>query len=138
MGVAYTAAERRQMLGNLEGQITSALARRKVRLDNFMPMASRFDPRLPTFRTPAPQRALRFSRAAPKAIPHDDEDIAFAAIGQLSAWLSSGALTSRRLTEIYRLGARRLGAGAGAQPADAIAGGSRPFIPVHQSRHCGR
>jgi hypothetical protein len=101
MGVAYTAAERRQMLGNLEGQISSALARRKVQLDNSMPMASRFDPRLPTFRTPAPQGALRFARAVPKAIPHDDEDIAFAAIGQLSAWLSSGALTSRRLTEIY-------------------------------------
>ena len=101
MGVAYTAAERRQMLGNLEGQISSALARRKVQLDNAMPMASRFDPRLPTFRAPAPQGALRFARAVPKAIPQDDEDIAFAAIGQLSAWLSSGALTSRRLTEIY-------------------------------------
>jgi Asp-tRNA(Asn)/Glu-tRNA(Gln) amidotransferase A subunit family amidase len=101
MGVSYTAAERNQMLGNLEGQIISALARRKVRLDNSVPMASRFDPRLPTFRTPAPQRALRFSRAVPKAIPHDDEDIAFATIGQLSNWLASGALTSRRLTEIY-------------------------------------
>jgi Asp-tRNA(Asn)/Glu-tRNA(Gln) amidotransferase A subunit family amidase len=101
MGVSYTAAERNQMLGNLEGQITSALARRKVRLGNSVPMASRFDPRLPTFRAPAPQRALRFAKALPRAIPDDDEDVAFAAIGQLSAWLSSGALTSRRLTEIY-------------------------------------
>jgi Asp-tRNA(Asn)/Glu-tRNA(Gln) amidotransferase A subunit family amidase len=57
MGVSYTAAERNQMLGNLEGQVTSALARRKVRLDNSVPMASRFDRRLPTFRAPAPQRA---------------------------------------------------------------------------------
>src|SRR5450755_4574562 len=101
MGVAYTEAERRQMLGNLEGQIISARARRKVRLDNSMPMASRFDPRLPSFRAPAPQRALRFASVVPKAVPDDDEDIAFAGIGQLSAWLSSGALTSRRLTEIY-------------------------------------
>ena len=101
MGVSYTAAERSQMLGNLEGQILSALARRKVHLDNSMPMASRFDPRLPTFQAPPPQRALRFARVAPTAIPHDDEDIAFATIGQLSAWLSSGALSSRRLTEIY-------------------------------------
>jgi Asp-tRNA(Asn)/Glu-tRNA(Gln) amidotransferase A subunit family amidase len=101
MGVSYTAAERNQMLGNLEGQITSALARRKVRLDNSVPMAGRFDPRLPTFRRPAPQRALRFARVVPKTISNDDEDIAFAAIGQLSAWLSSGALTSRRVTEIY-------------------------------------
>jgi Asp-tRNA(Asn)/Glu-tRNA(Gln) amidotransferase A subunit family amidase len=101
MGVSYTPAERNQMLGNLEGQITSALARRKVRLDNSVPMAGRFDPRLPTFRRPAPQRALRFARVVPKTISNDDEDIAFAAIGQLSAWLSSGALTSRRVTEIY-------------------------------------
>ena len=101
VGVAYTAAEREQMAGNLEGQIASALARRKVRLANSMPMASRFDPRLPTFRMPGPQGPLRFSRAQPKALPPDDEDIAFAAIGQLSAWLSARALTSRRLTEIY-------------------------------------
>ncbi|MBV9532510.1 MAG: amidase [Bradyrhizobium sp.] len=101
MGVAYTEAERRQMLPNLEGHIISAIARRKVRLDNSVPMASRFDPRLPTFRTPAPQAPLRFKRPVLKTIPDDDEDIAFAAIGQLSAWLSCGALTSRRLTEIY-------------------------------------
>ena len=101
VGVAYTAAERTQMVGNLQGQIASALARRKVRLDNSTPMATRFDPRLPTFRMPAPQRPLRFTRAAPKAVPGDDEDIAFATIGQLSAWLSAGALTSRRLTAIY-------------------------------------
>jgi Asp-tRNA(Asn)/Glu-tRNA(Gln) amidotransferase A subunit family amidase len=101
LGVAFTAAERRQMVDNLEGQIASALARRKVRLDNSAPMASRFDPRLPTFRGPAPQRTLRFARMPSKAIPGDDEDIAFAPIGQLSAWLSSGALTSRKLTEVY-------------------------------------
>jgi Asp-tRNA(Asn)/Glu-tRNA(Gln) amidotransferase A subunit family amidase len=74
MGVSYTAAERNQMLGNLEGQVTSALARRKVRLDNSVPMASRFDRRLPTFRAPAPQRATglrptfgRISRAGATA-----------------------------------------------------------------------
>jgi Asp-tRNA(Asn)/Glu-tRNA(Gln) amidotransferase A subunit family amidase len=50
---------------------------------------------------PAPQRPLRFARTSPKAVPDDDEDIAFATIGQLSAWLSAGSLTSRRLTEIY-------------------------------------
>jgi Asp-tRNA(Asn)/Glu-tRNA(Gln) amidotransferase A subunit family amidase len=101
MGVAYTATERSQMLGNLEGQIASAIARRKVRLDNSVPMASRFDPRLPTFRMPAPQRPLRFSAGAPRAVSNDDEDIAFATIGELAAWLSAGVLTSRRLTEIY-------------------------------------
>jgi hypothetical protein len=109
MGVSCTAAERNQMLGNLEGQITSALARRKVRLDNSVPMASRFDRRLPTFRAPAPQRALRFARA--EAVSHDDEDIAFATIAQLSRWLASSVLTSRRLTEIYFACIEALGPG---------------------------
>ena len=35
IGVAYTAAEREQMVGNLEGQIASAIARRKFRLRQF-------------------------------------------------------------------------------------------------------
>jgi Asp-tRNA(Asn)/Glu-tRNA(Gln) amidotransferase A subunit family amidase len=34
-------------------------------------------------------------------LPQDDSDIAFASVGQLSSWIVSGALTSRRLTEIY-------------------------------------
>jgi hypothetical protein len=54
VGVAYTAAEREQMVGNLEGQIASAIARRNLRFDNSMPTASRFDPRLPNFRMPGP------------------------------------------------------------------------------------
>jgi Asp-tRNA(Asn)/Glu-tRNA(Gln) amidotransferase A subunit family amidase len=144
MGVVYTAAERSQMAGNLEGQIASALARRRVRLANSMPMASRFDPRLPTFRIPAPQGPLRFSRAQPMALPPDDEDIAFAAIGQLSAWVSARALTSRRLTEIYLARIDALGprlecfamvthkrALAEADAADALLRGGVNLGPLH-------
>src|SRR6202521_4002061 len=89
MGVAYTAAERSQMLENLDGQIASALARRKFRLENSMPMASRFDPRLPTFRMPAPQGPLRFSAPEPSPVPRDDSEDSFAPVRQLSAWLAS-------------------------------------------------
>ena len=101
MGVGYTDAERRQMLENLDGQIASALARRKIRLENSMPAASRFDPRPPNFRRPAPQGPLRFTRPAWRPLPSDEEDIAFASLGELAAWIASGELTSRRLTEIY-------------------------------------
>ena len=101
LGIAYTANERSQMVGNLAGQIESARARRAVPLPNTMPMASRFDPRLPSFRMPAPQGPLRFSAPEPSPVPRDDSDVAFAPVRQLSAWLASGALTSRRLTEIY-------------------------------------
>jgi Asp-tRNA(Asn)/Glu-tRNA(Gln) amidotransferase A subunit family amidase len=100
VGIAYTPAEREQMVGNLEGQIASAIARRKLRFDNSMPTASRFDPRLPNFRMPAPG-SPRFSRAPVRPLPDDEADIAFASIGELAAWVSGGALSSRQLTEIY-------------------------------------
>ncbi len=98
-GVAYTAAERAQMQDNLAGQIASAVARRQVPLANAMPMASRFDPRLPGTTLPAPG-PLRFSPVT-AALPGDDAAIAFAPLTHLSAWLASGALSSRRLTELY-------------------------------------
>jgi Asp-tRNA(Asn)/Glu-tRNA(Gln) amidotransferase A subunit family amidase len=100
IGIAYTAAERDQMVGNLEGQIASAISRRKFRFDNSMPTATRFDPRLPSFRMPAPG-SPRFSRTTVRPLPADEADIAFASIGELAAWIGAGALTSRRLTEIY-------------------------------------
>ena len=62
LGIAYTLRERRQMAGNVEGQIASAQARRAVVLPNTVPMASRFDPRLPTFRMPAPGRPCVLQR----------------------------------------------------------------------------
>ena len=106
IGIAYTATERGQMVENLEGQIASAISRRKFRFDNSMPTATRFDPRLPGFRMPAPG-SPRFSRATVRPLPADEADIAFASIGELAAWIGAGALTSRRLTEIYlsRIGA---------------------------------
>ncbi len=100
VGIAYTPAEREQMVGNLEGQIASAVARRKHRFDNSTPTASRFDPRLPNFRMPAPGLP-RFSSVTVRPLPENEADIAFASIGELAGWIGAGALTSRRLTEIY-------------------------------------
>lgn len=101
LGVTYTAAERQQMLDNLEGQIESARLRRAVPLPNSMPMASRFDPRLSNFCMPHGGDTLRLSPLEVHPVPGDDEDIAFAPVTQLSAWIAAGELTSRRLTEIY-------------------------------------
>ncbi len=101
MGVSYSRSERELMLDNLEGQIASAQARRKLVLANDTPMASRFDPRLPDFPAFPPQRPLRFSNADPGPLPADDEDIAFAPVWRLSQWIARGVLSSRRLVEIY-------------------------------------
>lgn len=100
MGVEYTPAERQLMLDNLEGQIASALARRAVPMANHVPMALRFDPRLPDFAMPHGTDALRLSQVnAP--LPKTDDDIAFAPVTHLAAWIRTWALTSRRLTQIY-------------------------------------
>lgn len=100
MGVAYTAAERAQMVENLEGQIASARASRAVRHDNAVPMASRFDPRLPGFAMPHGADRLRLSPVG-AGLPPSDEDIAFAPVLELGHWIRTGALTSTRLTRIY-------------------------------------
>ncbi len=97
--VAYSPEERAQMLDNLEGQIASARARRSFPLTNDMPMACRFDPRLAHTALPD-QRGLAWS-SVEAPCPTDADDLAFAPLTHLSAWIGSGALTSRRLTEIY-------------------------------------
>ena len=143
IGIAYTAAEREQMVGNLQGQIALAVARRKLRFDNSMPTATRFDPRLPNFRMPAPG-SPRFSRTTVRPLPADEADIAFASIGELAAWIGAGALTSRRLTEIYLSRIDALGprlecfatvtakrALAEAEAADALMRGGVNLGPLH-------
>ncbi len=99
VGVHYTPEERAQMLDNLEGQIASARARRALPLDNDMPAACRFDPRLATTALPAPG-PLRFT-AIDAPCPADEADIAFAPLTHLAAWVARRDLSSRRLTEIY-------------------------------------
>ncbi len=101
LGIAYTPAERALMLDNLDGQIEGAQARRKLVFPNGLPPAGRFDPRLPGARPPAPQRPLVRSKHDAGPLPDSDEDIAFAPVSELSQWIESGAITSRRLTDIY-------------------------------------
>ncbi len=101
MGVDYTDAERQQMLDNLEDQIDQARRRRALAFPNELPMASRFDPRPVGYAGFPPQPPLAFTQADPVPLPGDAEDIAFAPVTQLSAWIRSGALSSRRLTDIY-------------------------------------
>lgn len=100
LGVSYTALERRLMVGCLNGQIASAKAARALALPNSAPMALRFDPRPPGFRMPSGPTRLRYTTAVPP-LPTAQEDIAFAPLVHLSAWIASGQLTSRALTEIY-------------------------------------
>jgi hypothetical protein len=99
LGVRYTDAERAQMRDNLADQIELAVRRRAVKLPNALPPATIFDPRLRSFRMPA-QSALNIPRSA-HILPQADEDIAFAPVRHLSAWIAGGQLSSARLTRIY-------------------------------------
>ena len=101
MGVRYTEAERTMMQGNLAPQIENARKRRELVFANDLAPATRFDPRLPGFRAPAPQRPVRWSEPDPGPLPANDEDIAFAPVTRLAGWIRAGELTSRRLTEIH-------------------------------------
>ena len=143
IGIAYTAAERDQMVENLEGQIASAISRRKLSFDNSMPTACRFDPRLPNFRMPGPG-SQRFSRIPVRPLLADEANVAFASLGELAAWIGAGILTSRRLTEIYLSRIDALGprlecfatvtakrALAEADAADALLRGGVNLGPLH-------
>ena len=52
LGIEYSKEEREQMITDLENQIISNKMRRKNKFDNNVPMASKFDPRLPNFKMP--------------------------------------------------------------------------------------
>ena len=101
MGVRYTEAERAMMQGNLAPQVENARKRRELAFPNDLAPATRFDPRLPGFRSPAPQRPMRWSEPEPGPLPSEEEDIAFASVTCLAHWIRAGKLTSRRLTDIY-------------------------------------
>ena len=101
MGLSFTPSELAQVLDGIEAQIDQARARRAVPLGNDVPMACRFDPRPLGWAGRALQDRQVWSGTNPGPLPDRDEDVAFARLPQLSAWIRAGALTSRRLTEIY-------------------------------------
>ena len=95
-GVQYTDAERAQMRDNLGEQVQQVFRRRAVKLPHALSPATLFDPRLPGFAMPA-QSAMNIPRIAP-TLPQADEEIAFAPVRHLSAWIAGGQLNSVTLT----------------------------------------
>jgi Asp-tRNA(Asn)/Glu-tRNA(Gln) amidotransferase A subunit family amidase len=107
--VNFDQTQREQMLIGLEDQIHRIRQLRDVVLDNSLPPAPIFDPRLPGTPFDHEQRPVVLSVVTPGEIPPSDEDIAFAPLVSLSAWLREGLLSSTRLTEIYLERLARLG-----------------------------
>jgi len=98
--VAYTDAERAQMLEGVDDWIDRLRRLRAVDKPNALAPALTFDPRLPGVEYPDPQDGPAPDRD-PGGLPGDVESIAFAPAWRLSGWLSAGALSSRDLVEIY-------------------------------------
>jgi Asp-tRNA(Asn)/Glu-tRNA(Gln) amidotransferase A subunit family amidase len=99
-------AERSQAAGNWRRAMAQTMERRtgprKVRIEDSVAPASRWDPMIPGVADSRPSRD-RFVRSAgaPPPLPLKDEDIAYAPVARLSRWIESRALTSERLTGIY-------------------------------------
>ena len=108
-GVAYTDAERALVAAMMDEQLALPNALRAVEIGNDVPMASVFDPRLPSLVMPDQPDTQVFRAVNPGPLPDNDIDIAFASVAQLSAWLASGSMTSVRLTELYLDRIRTLG-----------------------------
>ena len=99
-GVTYTEAERAAMLDGIAAQLDLVQQRRRIALPADLAPATRFDPRLPGFAMPA-AGSVRLHLPPPPPLPEDEADIAFAPAAALSGWVRAGALSSRRLTQIY-------------------------------------
>lgn len=109
-GVSYTVAERQMIVDTIESQLATLEARRTFVPDNEVAPAMVFDPRLPGFLPPKVAKiGARLGEKGESKLPKDDVDIAYASVASLGRWLREGALTSRRLTEIYLGRLERLG-----------------------------
>ena len=100
LGVELTADERALLPERLETQLADAKRRRGLHFANAEPPASRFDPRPAGFVAPEWSGAA-FEVPGPSPLPESESEIAFAPVASQAAWLRGGALSARRLTEIY-------------------------------------
>ncbi|MBM4187188.1 MAG: amidase [Gemmatimonadetes bacterium] len=100
-GLAFTPAERDQLVPAMPGQLASAKAIRATPKALELQPALIFDPRLPGIAYPPQENRLRLSTWDAGPLPAADADIAFASVRSLAQWIRTGALSSRRLTEIY-------------------------------------
>jgi len=103
--VEFTEAERAQAAFSWRVSMAPLYERRtgplKVTLEPGLAPYSQWNPILPGQKAgPAHDQFVR-SKIDPGPLPTNDEDIAFAAVTQLSLWIEQRTLTSERLTHLY-------------------------------------
>ena len=106
MQVDLKEADLAEAAGNWRVQMAPVYERRvgphKLALESTLSPATTWNPALPGVATGMPATD-RFERSADRHLPSpgNDEEIAYAAVTQLSRWIEKRQLTSERLTQIY-------------------------------------
>lgn len=98
-GLDFTGPERAQMLATVDEQLDRLRMLHAVHFENDLGPAEVFDPRLPGWTPRAASPPAKAPTAPP--LPSSGEDIAFAPAWAQAAWIASGKLTARALTDLY-------------------------------------
>ncbi|MFN8420335.1 MAG: amidase, partial [Anaerolineae bacterium] len=101
LGLTFTDAERQLMAEDVAEQRDSYAAIRAVALDNSVPPAVRFDPRLPDAVFPLARKPIVRSTVELPPIPANLEELAFAPLTVLAKLIETRQITSTALTQMY-------------------------------------
>jgi Asp-tRNA(Asn)/Glu-tRNA(Gln) amidotransferase A subunit family amidase len=100
-GLAFTEAERKLMLDGVNEQLEHYQKLRTVSIDNAVPPALAFDPRLPGMQFETRRKRSRFSRVRKLHAPADLEEVAFWPMSQLAELIRTRQVSSVELTKMY-------------------------------------
>jgi Asp-tRNA(Asn)/Glu-tRNA(Gln) amidotransferase A subunit family amidase len=101
LGLAYTSAERAQLVRGYEQVLGQLGTIRKLDLPNDVSPACRFDPRLPGKTYAAPTPKIRGKAPDAGALPSSAADLALAPAWKLGQWLRKKSISSTELTSLY-------------------------------------
>ncbi|GJL92888.1 amidase [Hyphococcus sp.] len=99
-GIEFTPSERAQIIEVIDERIQTFATVRAVEMPNDLAPSLVFNPKLPRKSIPSQKNILRLSPIT-HAMPDNVDDLAFASVVEIGAWLRAGAITSVQLTEIY-------------------------------------
>jgi Asp-tRNA(Asn)/Glu-tRNA(Gln) amidotransferase A subunit family amidase len=101
LGLEFTAAERKLMLDDVNEQLARFEQLRAVSIDNSVPPAFAFDPRVPGMTFETKQRRPRYSRVPRLRVPSNLEDAAFWPVSHLAYLLRTRQVSAVELTRMY-------------------------------------
>jgi hypothetical protein len=100
-GITIADEHKEMMLRELNDQVSSYEAIRKLELKNSEQLALTFDPLMPGTKVSTAKQPMRMSDAVAGRVPKDLEDIAFASVRELAELLRTRKVSAVALTEMY-------------------------------------